>query len=264
MNTQGESFINMELNDLLMNKLTFVDYQALADCLGYDCQIHIPYEKVRGLKEVKYEKQNKEGQQRLDQWAKSEEAVNEIIRQIQNAASPIWGATRTYTEILKEIIAHLEIKELPGKSLDDCEQTILRQILLKMLEKIDRLSEDEKAKFNKEMGAFLKQKGVELGTVSAVDYLKAGGTGIAATLAGTQIVTAIILAHLGIYHAALFAVGLFAVPTALIASVIGAPVAAAILVYYLGQHNFKKTIPCVAIIASLRQEAILTNNTIPK
>jgi hypothetical protein len=108
------------------------------------------------------------------------------------------------------------------------------------------------------LGAFLKKQGVRIeGDKSPLSYLSAGGMAAGGTLAGTQIVTGIVVTHLGLAHAAMFAVGLWSVPTAAIGGIIFAPLIAGSVYYLLGKHNFKKTLPCVAIISTLRQEAML-------
>ena len=134
----------------------------------------------------------------------------------------------------------------------------MRHILEQALKKIASLPEKEKAKFNEQMSGFLKKQGHDLGCKTALEWLTAPGMAGAGALVGTQLATGIILAHLGVYHGVLFALGLWAIPAgwlAATAALIFAPLMGGALVYILGQHNFKKTIPCVAIIASIRQEA---------
>jgi uncharacterized protein YaaW (UPF0174 family) len=258
-NTSGPSnFANMEPEELLERCATFKHYQALGECLGYNPPITVSGH-TRPLKDWKYDELDPECQKDLERWAKFKPAAvaHETICQLLNAATPLWGSPRKYEELLTEVANHLKITGPTGRNLNEFEQTIMKSLLKKALKDIENLSKDKRAKFESELSEFLKKKGVELGAQSPIDYLKTAGAAGLGTLAGTQIVTAIILTHLGIYHAVLFAAGLWAAPTMLIGGAVFAPLMAGSLVYLLGQHNFKKTIPCVAIISTLRQEAML-------
>lgn len=105
----------------------------------------------------------------------------------------------------------------------------------------------------------MTKQGVQIGAESPISLLRTGSLTAAGALAGTQIATGIIVTHLGLAHAAMFAVGLWSVPTAMIGGIIFAPLMGGSVYYLLGKHNFKKTLPCVAIISTLRQEAMLRN-----
>ena len=163
-------------------------------------------------------------------------------------------------KFLDELAKHLGLGGTAwGRTFAESEQTIVRHLLQEALKKIESLSETEKAKFNEDLSAFLTKQGVDIGEQSPLSYLRAGGLAGAGTWAGTQIATGIIVTHLGFVHAAMFAVGLWSVPTAMIGGIIFAPLMGGSIFYLLGQHNFKKTLPCVAIISTLRQEAMLRN-----
>jgi len=261
MNNELEAIQIMDLKDLLTSRLTFQQFYSIARCLDYNPLFSFGTGTLRPLKEWEYSKMPAKLKLKADAWEAEEKDVDEIITLLLDAATPLWGSKRNYREVLHEIAEHLEIKSRKRESYDYLEKHILGEILKKAMEKIASLPKEEKEKFEAEFSSFLQQQGIELGGAPALDYLKASAGAGAGAVAGTYITTGIILSNLGIYHAALFTVGLWSVPTMLIGSVIFAPLMAGSLVYFLGKHNFKKTIPCVAIIASIRQELILTKKT---
>jgi hypothetical protein len=252
--------VNLEPEELLRRFATFKHYQLLGEALGYNPQI-TAMGNVLPLKDWDYDQMDSPCQAVLNRWTKSKQAAPEIVRQLLNAAKPTWGEARTYVEVLKEIAQHLDVGILTGKTLADFEQVIVQQLLKQALSKLDKLPASQKAKVNEELDSYLKKQGVERGGESPLNYLKAGGFAGAGALVGTHVVTGIILSHLGFYHAVLFALGLWSVPTLLIGGGIFAPLMAGWLAYQWGQHNFKKTIPCVGIIGSLRQEALFRTSS---
>ena len=252
----SSEFADMGPEELLKRCAHFKNYQELGGCLGYNPQITAAGSALP-LNDWNYDELDADCQKGLDRWTKSKQAAPEIVRQLLNAATPLWGSARTYRELLKEVVDQLKITSPTGWTLDDFEKTIARDLLEKALKDIEKLPPDKRAKFNEEISDFLKKKSIELGSKSAIDYLRDGGTIGIGTLAGTQIVTGIVLANLGIVHAVLFAAGWWAAPTILIGGAVAAPLTAGVLVYNYGKHNFKKTIPCVGIISTLRQEAML-------
>jgi hypothetical protein len=258
-----EDFANLEPEELLKRCANFKNYQILGECLDYNPPV-IASGSELPLNDWNYDEMttDPECQKGLDRWTKSKQAAPETVRQLLKAATPSWewGSYRTYSEVLNELADHLGLGRPPWRTLADFEQTIVRHLLQEALKKIESLSEAEKAKFNEDLSSFLRKQGVEIGTQSPLSYLRAGGLAGAGTLAGTQIATGIIVTHLGLAHAAMFAVGLWSVSTATIGGIIFAPLMGGSVYYLLGKHNFKKTLPCVAIISTLRQEAMLRNS----
>jgi hypothetical protein len=257
-----EDFANMAPEQLLKRCANFKNYQILGECLDYNPLITASGSELP-LNDWNYDEMTSdpECQKGLDRWTKSKQAAPEIVRQMRKAATPswVWGEYLPYLEVLNELSEHLGLGRPPWKTWADYEQVIVRHLLQEALKKIESLSETEKAKFNEDLSAFLTKQGVDIGKQSPLSYLRAGGLAGAGTLAGTQIATGIILTHLGLVHAAMFAVGLWSVSTAMIGGIIFAPLMGGSVFYLLGKHNFKKTLPCVAIISTLRQEAMLRN-----
>jgi hypothetical protein len=252
---------DMDPEELLKRHANFKNYQALGACLGYNPQITAAGSALP-LNDWNYDELDADCQKGLDRWTKSKQAAPEIVRQLLNAATSLWGSARTYRELLNEVVEQLKIKSPTGWTLDDHEKTIAHNLLEKALKDIEKLPPDKQAKFNEEIGEFLRRKGIDLGSQSAIDYLKTAGTVGLGTLAGTQIVMGIVLANLGIVHAVLFAAGLWAPAGMLIGGAVAAPLTAGVLVYNYGKHNFKKTIPCVGIISELRQQAMLEKGSL--
>jgi len=249
---------DMGLEELLDRYATFQHYQVLGKCLGYTPKIEACGVKM-ALDDWNYYKAEMDCQKALDHWTKSKQAAPAITQRLSEVATPswnLWGGSRTHLETLKEIAEHLGIDILTGKTLGDFEQLILHKILEDAIKQIDKLPESKKTQVDQEFKDFLAERGADLGSLSATDYLKNIGIAGAGTLIGTEFATVIILSNLGLWHGLLFAFGLWSAPVFPIASVVLAPIVAGLFAYHYGRHNFKKTIPCVAVIASLRQDQI--------
>lgn len=257
MNTNTEHTLaqlaDMPAEEVLKNFARFEHYQILGKCLGYNPEIKACGNEMP-LQDWPYEDEDVECRRALDRWTRSKQAAEPIMSQLKSAATPLWGESRDYAQIVEEVADHLDMGTLTAKNVAGREETILRKILQDALVRIAKLPDAKKAKVEEELSAILTKSGTELGSMSATDYLKSAGMAGVGTLLGTQIATGIILSHLGIWHGLLFAAGLWSVPTLAVASGILAPLVAGLLVYQLGKHNFRKTIPCLAIIASIRRE----------
>ena len=245
---------DLEPEKLLQEYATFKHYQLLGGCLGYNPAIAFQGTPLP-LKDWNYDAVDEECRRGLDRWAVSKQAAPEVARQLLNAGTTLWSARIGYEQVLREVAEHLKLK-CRGGSLHEWEQCIVAHLLQAALRSIRSLSTAEREKFDHELLGFLRERGVELGKQSPIDYLRAGGLAGVGALAGTQITTGIILSNLGVMHGLLYALGLWTVP-AFIGPVIFAPLLGVALAYVMGKHNFKKTIPCVAILASLRQEEML-------
>ena len=248
---------DMEPEALLKNFATFPHYQLLGKCLDYNPTIN---ESLGQLQDWEYEQVDDDEKKLFDRWAKaSTQAAPAIWRNIQSAGTSLWGDKNetTYSKLLTEIKDKLELGILSQNSTyAEREQIMLKYLLEEALKKLESLPDSKKEKMNEDLWGFLAKQGIARTSTPAVDYLKgAAGAGVGA-LVGTQIATGIILAHLGVVNGLLFAVGLYSIPTFLIGGAIFAPLMGLYMAYVLGQHNFKKTIPCMAIIASIRQEAM--------
>ena len=252
----ANALANLGPTELLQRFAIFKHYQLLGKCLGYNPKIEADGNAMP-LDDWNYDSMDADCQKCLNRWTASKQAAPQIAHLLFAAGSSLWGPTPDYPAVLREIANHLKLDISTCKTDADIEQTITAHLLRKALEAIEKLPEAKKKELNAELEDFLQKQHVELGSRSALEYLYAGGVAGVGTLAGTQIAAGIILSHLGIWHGLLFAVGLWVVPTAIIAWSIFAPLSLGALVYVLGKHNFKKTIPTVAIIAALRQEAML-------
>ena len=260
--------------EMLKQFANFKHYQILGACLDYNPEIKAGLSQP--LKDWDYDRLDESEKKPLDTWTKRRQAAPETMKLLLSAATPLWNMENLpYRKVLEEIADHLNAakpvrREIhfvsDGKNTSkvvkeptdaDWEIAICQTLLKDALAKIEKLDPKEKKKFDNDLDKMLRDQGIDRGGKSASEFLMQSGLAGGSAFIGTQIVAGVILSHLGIWNGLLFAAGLYAVPTFLIGSLIFAPLMGLVVTYQLGSHNYKKTIPFVLVLASIRQEQML-------
>jgi len=220
----------MPPEELLRTYARFEHYQHLGECLDYNPSIKVGKSDLP-LSGWNYADADIHCQKALDRWIRSKKTSSEIVRKLIKAATPLWGSLRSYREILREISEHLELSNQNCKTLAAFEQMIFGSVWNNLFKTIDKLPAEQRVVINSQLEEFLAIRGIKRGSASALEYLKEAGLSVAVALAGT------VISRLYSALASFNLIKLFP----------GFP--------FLN-HNFRKTIPCVAIIAVIRQKAM--------
>ena len=235
----------------------FVTYQLLAKCLKVN-----PVAKIHGeerpVTEWPYE-QLPECQLALDQWAREHYGTlyHSFIASATTTLQRMRGQSKDYRQVLWDILQHLKYFPPKRKYRDaDLEIMVGQVIMEEAIRQIEKLPPKKQKRVNKSLAEHLEKQGVMLGKESPLSYLKDSAFTAGASYVGTSIVTGMIISSMGLWQSALFTLGLYSIPTFTIGASFFVPIFGLMLVYRMGQHNFRKTIPFVAILADLRRRAI--------
>jgi uncharacterized protein YaaW (UPF0174 family) len=179
-----------------------------------------------------------------------------MVEQLISAATPLLKSRYDYRKVLLDIRGHLDLDGYRDESYAVIELQILTELARLVHEKVSKMSQEDRDKFYKSVEDQMLKAGKKLGEVPIEQMLWVGGGAGLVSALGAEVTSGIILAHLGVGHTILLALGLYSVPTFFIGTGIFMPIIVAYFVYLTGQHNYKKTIPCVVTLAALRQQQL--------
>jgi uncharacterized protein YaaW (UPF0174 family) len=245
----------MEPLALLKRFGRFEHAQVFGKILGYDPEIKTGRLTLK-LSEWVYAEAHETEREDLRGWTKHTPGFETMVEQLISAATPTFSSRYDYRKVLLDIREHLKLDGYRDDSYAVIELQILTELIRLVREKVSKMPQNKKAAFYKSVEAQLLKEGRSLGGVSIEEILWAGGAAGVASVLGAEVTAGIILAHLGIGHAVLLALGLYAVPTVAIGAALFAPIAAVIGVIIAGRHNYNKTIPFVVALAALRQQQL--------
>ncbi|HWD18293.1 MAG TPA: hypothetical protein VHB20_03365 [Verrucomicrobiae bacterium] len=246
----------MEPVNLLKDYGRFEHAQGLGKVLDYEPEIKTGRLSLK-LNEWNYEEAHEAEREDLERWTKQKPGFEAILEKFIDAATPIWNSEYDYRKVLLDIREHLDLPGYPTESYAVIESQILEQLLRRVLERLPQMSQKEKEAFENSVEEKLEKEGKGLGGLSVEQALLASGGASFVSFLGAEVATGIVLSHLGVGNSILLALGLYSVPTILIGGAIFAPIAASLGIYYAGGHNYAKTIPFVAMLATLRQQELV-------
>jgi uncharacterized protein YaaW (UPF0174 family) len=212
------------------------------------------------LGEWRYAEAHETEREDLERWTKQKPGFEIMVEQLISAATPTLSSRYDYRKVLLDIREHLKLPGYPDESFAVIESQILMELIRRVREKVDKMSPKDREVFYKSIQDQMLKEGKSVGEVSIENVLWAGGAAGVTSVLGAEVTAGIVLSHLGIGKAVLFALGLYAVPVAAIGAAIFAPIAAVLGAYYAGRHNYTKTIPCVVALAALRQQQLNLGN----
>jgi len=248
----------------IIKAATFEEFQVLAKNVGFN-----PDAVITGVKldEWIYKDEPETQKQLLDSFKnKKSKVLYEKFITCGKSSTQIFQE-KNYRDVLRDIEKQIKLKHImstdPSKTLQEVEENINNALLQKALSKINKMSVEEQEKLNKGIKKFIQKNNQDIGKLEPIQILKQGGGVAAGAILGTYVTSGIILSSLGFSNAILLAVGLYSVPTIAIGSAFLAPLAAGVIAYNMGKHNFKKTIPFVVMLTAIRNRLIDQNtNTV--